>query len=161
MSASCNCLLSRLVAVLYFIPSKDSPMTLPFHLEDSARRRRLRQQIWVSQCPPHLVYYYKRRSVHRPLGAAGLLSNLVNSASPFIMFWQSITAIALFAQDASARGQFLRFGCSQLVVERADPLVNPGVAQTPHTHQIVGGNSFNISVCRISSLFVSSYRGQR
>ncbi|KAF2864978.1 hypothetical protein BDV95DRAFT_632609 [Massariosphaeria phaeospora] len=36
----------------------------------------------------------------------------------------------------------MRFGCSQLVVERLDPLVNPGVVGTPHTHQIVGGNAF-------------------
>jgi hypothetical protein len=41
---------------------------------------------------------------------------------------------------------FIRFGCSQLVVERIDPLVNPGVNPSPHTHQIVGGNSFNVSV---------------
>ncbi|ORY09841.1 hypothetical protein BCR34DRAFT_625552 [Clohesyomyces aquaticus] len=36
----------------------------------------------------------------------------------------------------------MRFACSQLVVERLDPLVNPGVVGTPHVHQIVGGNSF-------------------
>ncbi|KAF2635085.1 hypothetical protein P280DRAFT_523554 [Massarina eburnea CBS 473.64] len=40
----------------------------------------------------------------------------------------------------------LRFSCSQLVVERLDPLVNPGVTQSPHVHQIIGGNSFNISM---------------
>lgn len=40
----------------------------------------------------------------------------------------------------------LRFQCSQLVVERLDPLVNPGVAPSPHLHQIVGGNSFNASM---------------
>lgn len=34
----------------------------------------------------------------------------------------------------------------QLVVERLDPLVNPGVVGTPHLHQIVGGNSFNASM---------------
>ncbi|KAF2677658.1 hypothetical protein K458DRAFT_319187 [Lentithecium fluviatile CBS 122367] len=36
----------------------------------------------------------------------------------------------------------MRFACSQLTVERLDPLVNPGLVGTPHTHQIVGGNSF-------------------
>lgn len=36
----------------------------------------------------------------------------------------------------------MRFACSQLTVERLDPLVNPGVVGSPHTHQIVGGNSF-------------------
>jgi len=44
----------------------------------------------------------------------------------------------------------LRFACSQLVVERLDPLVNPGVIGTPHTHQIVGGNSFNATMTPIS-----------
>ncbi|KAF2641771.1 hypothetical protein P280DRAFT_489190 [Massarina eburnea CBS 473.64] len=36
----------------------------------------------------------------------------------------------------------MRFACSQLTVERLDPLVNPGLVGSPHTHQIVGGNSF-------------------
>ncbi len=40
----------------------------------------------------------------------------------------------------------LRFSCSQLVVERLDPLVNPGALQSPHTHQIVGGNAFNVTM---------------
>ncbi|KAH8589234.1 hypothetical protein B0O99DRAFT_655545 [Bisporella sp. PMI_857] len=40
----------------------------------------------------------------------------------------------------------MRFGCSQLVVERLDPLVNPGLIGSPHTHQIVGGNSFNATM---------------
>ncbi|ORX99799.1 hypothetical protein BCR34DRAFT_122694 [Clohesyomyces aquaticus] len=69
------------------------------------------------------------------------------------MIWQIIAFTALLlAQDASAqRGNpgstaFLRFGCSQLVVERIDPLVNPGQNPSTHTHQIVGGNSFNSSM---------------
>lgn len=33
----------------------------------------------------------------------------------------------------------LRFGCSQLTVQRLDPLVNPGQAPSPHLHQIIGG----------------------
>lgn len=40
----------------------------------------------------------------------------------------------------------LRFSCSQLVVERLDPLVNPGVVGSPHLHQVIGGNSFNASM---------------
>ncbi|KAI0111645.1 hypothetical protein F4814DRAFT_441012 [Daldinia grandis] len=40
----------------------------------------------------------------------------------------------------------LRFSCSQLVVERLDPLVNPGENPSPHLHQIVGGNAFNVSM---------------
>jgi hypothetical protein len=40
----------------------------------------------------------------------------------------------------------LRFGCAQAVVDRIDPLVNPGQAPSPHMHQVVGGNAFNISM---------------
>lgn len=29
----------------------------------------------------------------------------------------------------------LRFGCSQVVIDRIDPLVNPGIAPSPHMHQ--------------------------
>lgn len=70
------------------------------------------------------------------------------------MFWQTLGFAALLVQDATAQrggnslgsSDFLRFGCSQLVVERTDPLVNPGMAPSPHMHQVVGGNSFNITV---------------
>ncbi|KAF2837672.1 hypothetical protein M501DRAFT_1018046 [Patellaria atrata CBS 101060] len=40
----------------------------------------------------------------------------------------------------------LRFGCSQVVIDRIDPLVNPGQAPSPHLHQVVGGNAFNVSM---------------
>jgi hypothetical protein len=40
----------------------------------------------------------------------------------------------------------LRFGCSQVVIDRIDPLVNPGQAPSPHMHQVVGGNSFNTTM---------------
>jgi hypothetical protein len=36
----------------------------------------------------------------------------------------------------------MRFQCSQLVIDRLDPLVFPGAIPSPHLHQIVGGNSF-------------------
>jgi len=69
------------------------------------------------------------------------------------MAWSAIVAlVALLAREASAQtgyargSDFLRFGCSQLVVERTDPIVNPGSAPSPHMHQIVGGSSFNITV---------------
>jgi hypothetical protein len=52
---------------------------------------------------------------------------------------------ALVAQHVTAQGM-LRFACSQLVVERTDPLVHPGKRYTNHLHQIVGGNSFNITM---------------
>lgn len=40
----------------------------------------------------------------------------------------------------------LRFGCSQLVIDRIDPLVNPGLAPSPHMHQVVGGDNFNVTM---------------
>ncbi|KAI5860244.1 hypothetical protein GGS23DRAFT_240943 [Durotheca rogersii] len=51
--------------------------------------------------------------------------------------------LALLAPGARA---LLRFSCSQLVVERLDPLVFPGVTASPHVHQIIGGNAFNASM---------------
>jgi len=51
------------------------------------------------------------------------------------------SALVLLTQDALAQ-QMMRFSCSKLVFDRIDPLVNPGVAPSPHLHQIVGGNSF-------------------
>lgn len=59
--------------------------------------------------------------------------------------WKSITVAALLAQYVDAQAM-LRFACSQLVIERTDPIVNPGALYTPHLHQIVGGNSFNITM---------------
>ncbi|KAK3352727.1 hypothetical protein B0T25DRAFT_456912 [Lasiosphaeria hispida] len=52
-------------------------------------------------------------------------------------------ALALAAPGIHA---LLRFQCSQLVVERLDPLVFPGASQSPHVHQIVGGNGFNVTM---------------
>ncbi|KAK3387362.1 hypothetical protein B0H63DRAFT_431214 [Podospora didyma] len=67
-----------------------------------------------------------------------------------MMQWKTL-AVALAAvamERASAQGTtpMMRFSCSQLVVDRIDPLVNPGSAPSPHLHQIVGGNSFNVSM---------------
>lgn len=59
------------------------------------------------------------------------------------MYWTSLAATAALIAPSQA---LLRFGCSQLVVERLDPLVNPGVVGTPHLHQIIGGNSFNATM---------------
>ncbi|KAF2190425.1 hypothetical protein K469DRAFT_697695 [Zopfia rhizophila CBS 207.26] len=58
------------------------------------------------------------------------------------MLWNSLTALALAAPSHA----LIRFGCSQLVVDRLDPLVNPGLNPSPHLHQIIGGNSFNMSM---------------
>ncbi|KAK3303778.1 uncharacterized protein B0T15DRAFT_569241 [Chaetomium strumarium] len=59
------------------------------------------------------------------------------------------TAAALYAREAAAQfaqAAMMRFQCSQLVIERLDPLVNPGLLPSTHLHQIVGGNSFNASM---------------
>ncbi|KAG9229320.1 hypothetical protein BJ875DRAFT_387596 [Amylocarpus encephaloides] len=40
----------------------------------------------------------------------------------------------------------LRFGCPQLLIDRLDPLVNPGQVPSTHIHQIVGGNAFKPSM---------------
>ncbi len=54
-------------------------------------------------------------------------------------------ALGLAAQHVSAQNM-LRFGCSQLVVERSDPIVQPGMGPSAHVHAIVGGNSFNFTM---------------
>ncbi|KAJ3578955.1 hypothetical protein NPX13_g1614 [Xylaria arbuscula] len=55
----------------------------------------------------------------------------------------AVAGLALLVPNAVA---LLRFSCSQLVTERLDPLVNPGVTGTPHVHQIIGGNAFRASM---------------
>ncbi|KAI1123261.1 hypothetical protein F5Y10DRAFT_281074 [Nemania abortiva] len=57
--------------------------------------------------------------------------------------WYCGLALVWSFTPASA---LLRFSCSQLVVERLDPLVNPGVVGSPHLHQIIGGDTFNASM---------------
>jgi len=70
------------------------------------------------------------------------------------MRWFVLSTVALFGatcgQDAPPPAPMLRFACSQLVVERLDPLVNPGVIGSPHVHQVVGGNSFKATMTPIS-----------
>ncbi|KAF2736294.1 hypothetical protein EJ04DRAFT_533703 [Polyplosphaeria fusca] len=44
----------------------------------------------------------------------------------------------------------MRFQCSQLTIDRIDPLVQPGATPSTHMHQIVGGNSFNASMTPVS-----------
>jgi hypothetical protein len=52
---------------------------------------------------------------------------------------------ALAAQLVTAQ-ELMRFGCSQLVIDQVDPLVEPGNVPSAHMHQVVGGNSFNASM---------------
>ncbi|PVH79026.1 hypothetical protein DL98DRAFT_549841 [Cadophora sp. DSE1049] len=49
-------------------------------------------------------------------------------------------------QFQSGSSTMLRFGCSQIIIDRVDPLVNPAQIPSPHMHQIVGGNAFNASI---------------
>lgn len=78
------------------------------------------------------------------------------------MLWSTLLAFAAFAEAAPSLSgvpswmksltkrqggtTMLRFGCAQVVIDRLDPLVNPGVIPSPHQHQIVGGNGFNASM---------------
>ncbi|KAK6821337.1 hypothetical protein PG987_015737 [Apiospora arundinis] len=54
--------------------------------------------------------------------------------------------IALLGAVGLSHAGLVRFGCSQLNVQRIDPLVSPGVAPSAHLHQLIGGNSLNISM---------------
>jgi hypothetical protein len=58
---------------------------------------------------------------------------------------KSDTLIAAFGLFAPASA-LIRFGCAQLTVQRLDPLVNPDQNPSPHLHQIIGGNSFNVTM---------------
>lgn len=55
---------------------------------------------------------------------------------------RTLPFLAFLGIATAQQAHMMRFACSQLTVERLDPLVNPGVIGSPHTHQIVGGNSF-------------------
>ncbi|KAH6887278.1 hypothetical protein BKA70DRAFT_1203376 [Coprinopsis sp. MPI-PUGE-AT-0042] len=56
--------------------------------------------------------------------------------------WRVLAFISALSLGANA---LLRFPCSQLVTERFDPLVTPGIV-SPHVHQIVGGNAFDLTM---------------
>ncbi|TVY75676.1 hypothetical protein LSUE1_G005180, partial [Lachnellula suecica] len=55
---------------------------------------------------------------------------------------RTLLSLALAALSSAV----VRFHCSQLVVQRLDPLVGPGLIPSSHVHQIVGGNAFNASM---------------
>jgi hypothetical protein len=58
---------------------------------------------------------------------------------------KSLLAAVGAAQVVQAQ-ELMRFGCSQLTIDRIDPLVNPGSLPSAHMHQVIGGNSFNASM---------------
>jgi len=63
-----------------------------------------------------------------------------------MLFKPVVTALA--AAQLGAAQELMRFGCSQLTLDRIDPLVNPGTIPATHMHQIIGGNSFNASMAQ-------------
>ena len=62
------------------------------------------------------------------------------------MLWSALLLAALANAQGLQGLNHLRFGCSQITIERLDPLVNPGEFPTPHMHQVVGGNAFNATI---------------
>ena len=62
----------------------------------------------------------------------------------FIMLLQLLALAALHTKDVLSQASgsqlgadgFIRFGCSQLVVERTDPLVTPGLNPSPHMQYV-------------------------
>ncbi|TVY84840.1 hypothetical protein LSUE1_G000588 [Lachnellula suecica] len=70
------------------------------------------------------------------------------------MQWHTLLALALACTPPSVA--LLRFQCSQLVTQRLDPLVEPGLIPSPHVHQIVGGNSFNATMAPSKDMPASS-----
>ena len=73
------------------------------------------------------------------------------------MHWSTLLSLAALAEAAPKKGMYslakrqggttmLRFGCTQVVIDRLDPLVNPGQVPAAHMHQIVGGNAFNATM---------------
>jgi len=57
-----------------------------------------------------------------------------------------VAALAATTPIVNAASAVLRFSCSELVVDRLDPIENPGVLGSPHLHQVVGGNAFNATM---------------
>jgi len=65
------------------------------------------------------------------------------------MLLKSLVAATAAAQLAAAQ-ELMRFGCSQLTIDRIDPLVNPGSLPSQHMHQVIGGNSFNATMVPVT-----------
>ncbi|KAI0115415.1 hypothetical protein F4814DRAFT_460122 [Daldinia grandis] len=61
------------------------------------------------------------------------------------MLLKSLLPAAAAVHMAAAQ-ELMRFGCSQLTIDRIDPLVEPGNMPSAHMHQIIGGNSLNASM---------------
>ncbi|KAH8672839.1 hypothetical protein BGZ60DRAFT_373976 [Tricladium varicosporioides] len=70
------------------------------------------------------------------------------------MQFLALLALAGLTTAQSSGSTMLRFGCSQITIDRIDPLVNPDQLPSPHMHQVVGGNAFNTTIAStdVSSL---------
>ncbi|GAB1311350.1 WSC domain-containing protein-like protein 6 [Madurella fahalii] len=66
------------------------------------------------------------------------------------MSWKAAIYLAglapVVAQTTELPAVSFKMSCSQLVLDRIDPLVDPGIVGSPHLHQIVGGSSFNATM---------------
>ncbi|KAI1321502.1 hypothetical protein F5Y16DRAFT_413701 [Xylariaceae sp. FL0255] len=60
------------------------------------------------------------------------------------MFWTTLLGLATNRRFGAMT--MLRFGCAQVVIDRLDPLVNPGEIPSPHVHRVAGGNAFNATM---------------
>lgn len=98
---------------------------------------RIFQSAWLGMA--HFRMYLNRVVWHQ----SSILRDTSNRPRTAIMMHKTVlNVLGLVASAAAQQAHMMRFACSQLTVERLDPLVNPGVVGSPHTHQIVGGNSF-------------------
>lgn len=62
--------------------------------------------------------------------------------SAAVLATTSLSAVtAQIPSQGPTFNDFLRFSCSELSVQRIDPLVTPGSVPSPHLHQFVGGNA--------------------
>ena len=86
------------------------------------------------------------KTSNRSLCIISLATSTLHIFVPTMALLRIATVVALSATYAFAQFNMLRFPCSQLVVERTDPLVFPGMTYTPHVHQIVGGDSFEVDM---------------
>lgn len=103
---------------------------------------------------------YVKRYEHPVFNSCDSARAIANNLQPFPPYYEPLIVriepkmqwkalvLALLVERGSGqqRPPMMRFSCSQLVVERLDPLVNPSAIPSPHLHQIVGGNSFNASM---------------
>ena len=128
--------------------------------------RRAGSEEGLAFCQPEPGTYTRREKMQRRF-IFGSFSDTVLPTSVLVYnfnavvavtMWTNFAAFALLTQHVASQninvGRLLRFSCSQLVIERTDPLVNPGMNPSTHVHQIVGGNSFNVTVSPPASALV-------